>query len=868
MENPTHKLLITFVLMFGLLACNKQDSTEIESDSSSVGQDLSSSVDLDLHQECRPLRDIENYPYSSLNVKNARDLDRLSDIKSYYNMNNVLDDFLNEYCQFNDVDNVLGTQNSFQLKNQVETINRIEVRFDAPLPFCLMSQSGDTKIEDSLFGFSLGGNAGLRRIGIYGEDSFLTAESEIGAMGFLTDSSKSYSICLESDFKKYIWFRKQDASRRFFDDGPSFIYTYLPEDYPVEVGHHKSFLKQNLSSILYEDRPLDDYLDTKIYSISEFSQEDENWLKERGYTRVDNDSLGDSNTYSLSDKTHFGYGYYFECKNHRKVCVEYNPTDSNFYATKRFSFEEFKSISEEEIDQLNSLNNFDFDIIHLYLDFINLKDWKIEELTPYQFGNIMRYISITQDMRDKNIEGFETYAKVSDISIDSIRNLTGEHIQQGKVSWIFSDDQIQAIQPEGMKHINLWVLTPDIIRLLNRKQLNNVVKNIDKTSERYPEGVERKQIQSIAPDMIRELSFFPGGSALHLTKEQIEAVTPEQIQTTILNLEEIDRKYFRKLLTPEQVSWLSPVQMKAFVEACEKRESNSYCPRFNKEQLGALSFDSFKVLYPNPKEKVPENYIDFYTLSKEKILYLRENEKFSEIARFVEDNEGFFNRSSSYVNTYISSRSFEKIYYLDPEEFRNISLEQMNSFPDYFFKYMPSHKLLEIPVFGKWLPPKYVGGFQFFNPARVGGRGDDMLPMTKEFIRSIPLNQIPDIDPEALRKLDLDQFQSLSSDQLLAMTNEQLLRLVHFPTPSLVIVERDGVDEETKNNFLRLIISLNDNYNTSEDLIEENIERVKRNVEQDKKERLERCNYDEISIPYWKETLYEDCMSEWRLTQN
>ena len=168
MTNNRNKInLILYVLCsLTLVHCGRslgQSSTEIESDSSSVGQDLSSSVDLDLHQECRPLRDIENYPYTSLNVKNARDLDRPPPERLYQNMNNTLDDFLTRHCRFNDVDNVLGTQDSFQLKNQVETINRINVRIKTSQPFCLMSQSGDTKTEDSLFGFSLGGNTGLQK---------------------------------------------------------------------------------------------------------------------------------------------------------------------------------------------------------------------------------------------------------------------------------------------------------------------------------------------------------------------------------------------------------------------------------------------------------------------------------------------------------------------------------------------------------------------------------------------------------------------------------------------------------------------------------------------------------------------------------
>ena len=675
-------------------------------------------------------------------------------------------------------------------------------------------------------------------------------------MGFLTDSSKSYSVCLESDFKKYIWFRKQDASRRFFDDGPSFIYTYLPEDYPVEVGHHKSFLKQNLSSILYEDRPLDDYLDTKIYSISDFSQEDENWLKERGYTRVDNDSLGDSNTYSLSDKTHFGYGYYFECK-HRKVCVEYNNTDSEFYAKKSFSFEEFKTFSIEDTAR----------ILNVYLDFINLKDWKVEELNSHQFGVLMWKLESAQDMRDKNIEGFETYAKVSDISIDSIRNLTEEHIEfaHRQIGDMFSPEQLQAVIPEGMKHIDLSSFTPDRIRLLSGVQLNDVVKDIT-NNFLYSEDVIRKQMQSITPDAIRELSFFPDESARYLTKEQIEVVTPEQIQTTILNREEIPFRYFPELLTLEQVSWLSPVQMKAFVEACEKRESNSYCPQFNKEQLEALSFDSFKTLYPNPKEEAPENYIDFYTLSKEKILYLRENESFSEIANFVENNEDFFKKPSSYINSFVNSHLFRRVYYLEPKEFRNITLEQMNNFPDFFVIDIPLHKLMEIPVFGQWLPSAYIGEVQYFNPFL--GRGESKPPVTKEYIQSIPVSQIPDMDPQVFLNLDFEKYQFLSSDQLLAMTNEQLARVTrNRDVSALYILERDGVDEETKNNFLRFIISSNDRFNTPE-AIEARIENSNRTLDRRKKIRIEECENKSKRSSYWKETIFNECMSEWRLTQN
>ena len=841
--------LVLYVLCsLTLVHCGRFLDTKIESDSS---------VALSLGQECRPLQDIENYPYVSLNVKNARDLDKLYDKELYQNMNNTLDDFLTRHCRFNDVDNVLGTQDSFQLKNQVETINRIEVRFEALQPFCLISQSGDTKTESSpLFGFSFGGNAGLRRIGMYGEDSFLTAESEMGAMGFLIDSSKPYSVCLESDFKKYIWLRKKDTSRRFSGDGPSFIYTYLPEDYPVEVSHNRSFLQRNLSNILYEDIPLKYYLDTSIYSISEFSQEDENWLKEKGYTRVDDDSLGDSNTFSLSDKTHFGYGYYFECKNHRKVCVKYNTNDSKFYATKRFSFEDFKSLSDEEIDKFKGV----------YLSFTNLKDWKVEELTPYQFGIMMRYTP--QNMRNNKLEDSEAYLKVSDISIDSIRNLTEEHIESAhhQISNKFSPEQLQAVLPEGMKYIYIKSFTPDIIRLLNRKQLNNVVKNIDKPSQGYLEDVTRKQVQSIDPDMIKELSFFPDESARYLTKAQIEMITPEQIQTTILNRTSIYIDYFPNLLTPEQVSWLSPFQMEAFVEACEKRRENfGYCPHFDEEQIGALSFDSFKVLYPNPKEKAPSN--TYYTYSKEKILYLRENKSFSEIANFVENNEDFFKKPESYINSFVNSHLFRRLYHLEPKEFRNITLDQMNSFPDFFVMDIPLHKLMEIPVFGQWLPSVYIGEVQYFNPFL--GRGESKPPVTKEYIQSIPVSQIPDMDPQVFLNLDFEKYQFLSSDQLLAMTSEQLARVTDYRDIStLYIMERDGVDEETKNNFLRLMISSNDRFNTSEARIEEEMEKTKMYLDRRKKIRIEECENKSKRSSYWKETIFNECMSEWRLTQN
>ena len=861
-------------------------------------------------RECRISQDIENYPYASLkSTKYINDLVE-RDKYTYKKMNNNLESFLNlkDVCKFNDVDdivinnarylrlsenrvNMFGERvpfSSFELTNRFETFNVGNRQFNSSQRFCLMSQG--TVTQEPFFGFSIGGDAGPKTIKIYGEGSFLTTESEMGMVGFLKDYTNSYNICLESDLKKYIWFRKIDDSGTTTDEEPSFIYTYFPEDYPSGV-NQRSIKFEDSSNIFYQYQIpfIENHdLDTKIYSISRFSQKDENWLEERGYTQVNDDSLGDSNTYSLSDKTHFGYVYYFKCKDYKKMCIKHNNTESEFYMTKNFSFEELKSMTREEINEINNLVDSDWQPVipierkrRFFIDFVNLKDWKVEELNSLQFGMLMNYLGVAQNIRSQK-QDVEIYANFEDISIESISNLTEEHMELGGIAmgWMSSPEQLQAVSSAGMKHIPHWSLTPDKIRLLSGAQLEDVLNNISKDSEDFEisealkitEDVKREQIQSITLKALSEFFQLPKNTR-YLTQDQLETITPRQIQRSISNQNSIPYDYFSNLFTPEQISLIShdhlQTILQAILEACEVRGKGfGSCHPFDGDQLEALSLEQFKMIYPNPKKDAPS--ITYYNYSKEKIFYLRENEKFSEIASFIENNEDFFKKSESYINSVVFSPHFKRVYYLEPKEFRNITLDQMNSFPDFFVIDIPLHKLMEIPVFGQWLLPDYMSEIQYFAPfVQTTNKRRRMPAVTKEYIQSIPLNQIPDIDPDVFVKLDFEKYQFLTSDQLLAMTNEQLARATKNRDKLVFhIMERDEVDEETKNNFLRLIISLNDNYNTSEALIEKNIERVKRSVEKNKQEWLENCEHKSKRSSYWKETILNECMREWRFTQD
>ena len=429
-------------------------------------------------------------------------------------------------CHINDVDNSMGdhVRKTFSIKHNISYFSKSGLKYKMLYSLCLINESSNVTTP---IGFTLE-EKGLSKIG---DHTLLTSDSEMGFEGFIDYKKPVYNICFESNLKKYLWLGKKGSNTKM-------KYEYFPNY--VKSSSKVHLTDQGIDQFFYDENPLDQYLDVKAYPVSGFSKKEEDFLKKHGYKRIHSDSSTGSKTYTLSGKTHFGYGYYFECS--RQLCMRYDDKQEQFYNTSNVSFEDIKSMSAEDIKFLgrnlkggvltkSNKEGTASDVIGIggliftpY--FINAKNWNLEELTPEQLSSLILTLNIFEKAERKS------NFKVHDISTDSIKNLSLEHVLKAEynLSELFSPHQIQALSKEAIKGVDMRFIRPEHIQLLGLNQLEALLsaskKDLYSTKARR-EWI-KEQVQAIPIQMISQLSTLYYAS--FYSKEQIEAITPAQIK--------------------------------------------------------------------------------------------------------------------------------------------------------------------------------------------------------------------------------------------------------------------------------------------------------------------------------------------------
>ena len=259
-------------------------------------------------------------------------------------------------CLFNDVENIMGLndeeditgQNAskqFHLEHNVSFVNRINVETRRNIPFCLISENiVDGNGVGKMIGAVIGGAAGLAldviTAGASGGAGVLGGVGiGAGIGGFIDGTDGVYSICLESDLKRILWLSFEE---QLFEQNNNAPTLYIIQHFPHN-SVDKSLIQSRsaqiqgrgtitnsspqgeyMGGLLYQGQPFVDFLDLNEYPISEFSQKEFKFLEDRKYTYTDNYAFANQNPethYTLSNQTHFGYHYHFECT--KQACLAY-----------------------------------------------------------------------------------------------------------------------------------------------------------------------------------------------------------------------------------------------------------------------------------------------------------------------------------------------------------------------------------------------------------------------------------------------------------------------------------------------------------------------------------------------------------------
>ena len=220
-------------------------------------------------------------------------------------------------CLFNDVDDIIGPNfpDQFQLEYHFSLVNRftrIEVQRNI-FPFCFISENTFESIAESSMSVWVGALQGL---------GILSATEEEGVL---------YSICQETNLKGSISLRTPSSYRldSYYTNFPDYKYDYfLIKTRSAQIQGNRRITNtvnsKGVRGLFYQGQPFVNFLDLKQGPISEFSQEEFNFLADRDYTYTSDYVFANRNPethYNLSNKDYFRYGFYFECT--KRACLDY-----------------------------------------------------------------------------------------------------------------------------------------------------------------------------------------------------------------------------------------------------------------------------------------------------------------------------------------------------------------------------------------------------------------------------------------------------------------------------------------------------------------------------------------------------------------